>query len=555
MPAVRWVTGLGMALVLTACSGSAPPPAAAPAAGEPARQGSAAPAPGAAAAVQPASSRVVQPAGSPAVPEVLARPATQPLQRVPFKAGDEVSAAGIYFLNTVTGSGEAWLYPGVNHAWIHAVSDDNRFVILTAAGDGYVIDRQSSAVWRWDPERVRPLLADARGFLFAEVGRRDSQTVQTGRFFWSGPDFKPRHVLTLDLDGARGTAALLSPDGRHLALLRWGDHQQVAWLDLDSGDFRQLDAPPLTHAAAAAIRRFGEGFQVEFLVHRGDPGHGPPRWHSVVRRFNWRGEPLRDLEIPGNFVFFSPDGKWVAWEEWIAGGLVPATLIADADTLLPRLQAPGTTPCFQMTASGGTRWLADSSGLVVDTAAGYRLLTLDGQLREPPAFAGLTWKGEPQPAPDHPDRFAIGRLASVNRAGTQRLGVTLQGHITPAGLPPWGATSAELRFSLPPPARDGACGERPPMPARVLLPARTLPAFPLAVRKAGSCVELRDRPHGSGRVLACLPDGSRLAAVRVRSDIPALTWVDQGWWLSVETETGQSGWVSLKGEPVGWALP
>ena len=542
MAATRSAAALAVALLLAACSGGAAPPAPAPPSPPPPPP----PSPPAATA---------EPAGARPVPEALAEPAPGVLRQVAFAAGDVIGAAGIYFLNVATGTGEGWIYPGGSAYWGNYVSDDNRFVIAYAGEDGYLIDRHGGAVRRWDPTHIRPLLADAGGFLFAEVKveRQGGNRVETGRYIWAGPDLKPLVTFTLDGGGASGFPPLLSPDGRRLALLS-SDRKQVALVDLGTGELQRLDAPPAGHIGAAALRRYGEGFQVELLAWEGEPTGAPLAWHYAVRRFSWRGEPLRDLRIPGNYVFFSPDGKWVAWEQWPAGDLAPVTVVADAGSLQPRLQALGATPCFQMAASGGTRWLGDSSGLVVATAAGYRLLTLDGKLQDRPAFAGLIWKGEPQPAPDHPDRFAIGRLAVVNGAGTQRLGVTLQNFVTPTSLSPWGATSAELRFAVPPPARGGACGERPPMPAQVLLPARQLPAFPLVVRSTGVCLDLRDRPHGTGNALACLPGGTRLAALRLRSDISSITWLDQSWWLSVTTEKGETGWVSLAGGQVDWAV-
>lgn len=553
MPARRVSAWLAVAVLLSACTGRPMAPAPVLPAEDTALQQSGP----TVSPVPPAqSSPPAQSAPPRTLPEVLVQPARGALERIIFQAGDVVSAHGMYFLNAETGTGEGWIYPGNRYYWGTYVSENNRFFALYAGEDGYLVDRRTGTVSRWDPAQVRLLLADMSGFMFAEVAPRNGNAAETGRYVWTGPDFQPRHVFTLGADGTRGPSPLLSPDRKRLALFRRGagDRHHLALFDLDSGSMLKVDTPTADHVSAAYLRRYGEGFQVELTVMENDPLRERLRRQNIVRRFSWTGESLRDLSIPGAHVLFSPDGKWVAWEEWPAGNLVPATTIADSAILQPHLQALGTTPCFQVMAGGGTRWLADSSGLVVDTSAGYRLLTIGGELEERAAFAGLNWKDEPQPAPDHPDRFAIGRLAIVDGTGSQRLGVILEGHVTPTSLPPWGDSGAELRFALPPPGRGGACSEgaRPSIPTKVLLPAQSLPEFPLMVRSGGRCLQLRDRPHTSANELACLPDGTLLAEKQLRSDSPTIQWSDS-WWLSVKTREGEIGWVSLAGEQVIWA--
>ncbi|MFZ5827298.1 MAG: hypothetical protein ACOY94_23615 [Bacillota bacterium] len=537
MPMPRLASILTAALILTACAGRSEPQAVQPPPPPPAQQEI--PTPTLPSAKEPRP-----------IPTVLAKPATEGPARVTFKAGEVLAADGVYFLNTATGEGEGWVFPESRGA---SISQDNRFI----ATSGVLIDRESRSVWEWNRQEVFLLLAEAQGFLFGEVEPDGPNLKRTGRYFWAGPDFKLRRTFTLEGGAPWGSSALLSPDGSRLVLSLWGntpDLPIMVLLDLNTGEVQRLEAPAAGYIGSTSLKQSDAGFQAEFWATDDDRSRGAPRWHTFIRRYSWSGEALGDLRIPGTHLFFSPDGKWVAWQEWPAGDLAPATRVADTTSLEPHLLALGVTPCFAATGSGGTRWLADSRGLLVDTSAGYRLLTLDGQLQELLALAGLTWKGEPQPAPDHPDRFAIGRLVVTNGAGTQRLGVTLEEHVTPASLSPWGASSAELRFALPPKAGGGACMEGPPMPAQVLAPGKDLPEFPLLVRSPDRCLSLRDRGHESGRELACLPDGTRLAPVRPRSDIGSLAWTDS-WWLSVRTEKGETGWIPLAGTPVTWAVP
>lgn len=544
MSASRIAVALVLALLLAACSSEVP-------ASDP---DDTSPAP--ATSTAPADPTETKPPSQPTprrpLPEVLATPAPDGLQRVTFKAGDQVSAHGVYFLNASTGDGEGWIAPDSGYPHLGSnVSDDNRFAIVSAAEDGFLIDREDDSIWRWDPKQVWLLLAEPGGFLFAE---RD-QSNGTGRYIWAGPDFQLRHAF--DLSDYKGwhSAPLLSPDGERLALIHRGlsaEQQAITLLDLTSGDVQRVKLPAATRFGSATLQNQGTELHVKLLVTDSDR---MADWYQVVLRYSWTGALLQEQRMPGNYVFESPDGKWVTWEEWPVGQLAPMTVVAEADSLKPHLQVLGATTCFAMAGGSGTRWLSDSSGLVLDTPDGYRLLTLDGELQEPPAFAGLTWKDEPQPSPEDPDRFALGRLAVTNSAGTHQLALALQNHVTPSSITPWGVTRSELRFALPPKPGHGACVERPPMPTQVQLPARELPEFPLVVRKADGCLALRSRPHSSGQVRGCLPDSTRLTPAIFETYRSTISWTDQSWWLSVETENGETGWLPLTRESVTWAAP
>lgn len=532
----KWpIAALVLAALLSACSAGAGSPAGETDAGS-APAGSGAPAgdtaPG-------------------ALPAVLAEQVTDGLVRIAFAAGDTIDRPGIYLLDTATGQGEGWLPPPEDD-WTYffgQVTDDNRFLIGTAyqEDDGYIVDRQTGAMWRWDASRYRLLLAAEQGFLFAELAEEpDGFRDETGRLIWTGPDLRVRHTFVL-ADPVR--SAVLAPDGRRAAILL--SRGEVIALDLESGAAVTLADLQLGPDAWPAMAPFDDLLQVavEIPDDQAPPAAQP---HRLVR-LDWDGTVIADLRAPGYPLTFSPDGRWMTWVEWPMDRLAPVTVVADAWTLEPGLRAFGVTTCFPAVGSGGARWLSDGSGLVVHSSDGYRLLTPAGELRALPAFSGQDWKGEPQPAPDDPDLFALGRIAVSDGAGTDQMGITLEGFVTPYGhVNPWGRDSAVLRFVLPPKPGGGMCEERPPMETAVQVQAGPIPEFPLVVAGVEGCLPLIPREFGTGE--ACLPNGTRLVPYRPRSDVPALGWYADAWRLWVRTEDGQIGEISLEGTPLRWAL-
>lgn len=131
-------------------------------------------------------------------------------------------------------------------------------------------------------------------------------------------------------------------------------------------------------------------------------------------------------------------------------------------------------------------------------------------------------------------------------------GVTLEDFVTPAAVSPWGGSSRELRFALPPKPAGGACGERPWMEARVISPARPLPEYPLVVEGVDGCLPLVAGEFGTAD--RCLPNGTRVAPVQPRENQASLGWAAQAWRMWVRTEDGEVGRISLEGDPLRWAV-
>lgn len=488
----------------------------------------------------------------PPLPDVLAEPVTDGLVRVEFASGDVIHQPGIYFLNTETGRGEGWVPAqptGVDYFYAR-VADDNRFIIASCTPEyDCIFDREAGTFWRWSaPFAV--YLADERGVLFGEQVSEPKQPWRTlGRLIWAGPDMRPLYTFRLH-DGEYALRdSFLSPDGQYLALL--SDEGALVRFDLATGNLKTL----ATFELATGVRQtmaLVEGL-IQVTTRTSKDGGPPPHWYERVTRYDWDGSVIKDIALPGTRATFSPDGQWITWEEWPQDGLAPMTVVGDAKTLEPRLQALGATTCFAMLdSSGGSRWLSDSSGLVVDSGDGYRLLTLDGELRRLPAFEGLDWRFEPVPAPDNPDLFALGRIAVSDGAGTKQLGITLDGFVTPFGDDPWGPDSTEMRFRVPPKPGGGACVEELPVAPAVRMSGDPLHEFPLVVDGVDGCLPLN--PGEFGTEPACLPNGTRVTAYRPKPDRSAHYWEDGVQYLWVKTEHGQIGEISLAGRPLRWAV-
>lgn len=488
----------------------------------------------------------------PPLPEVLAEPVTGELLRVQFAAGDVIDQDAIYFLDTETGQGEGWVPAETSNISFFSavVSDDNRFIIAACTSDDYacLLDRETGTTWRWGSP-FRMYLAGKQGFLFGERVSEPKQDWRTlGRLIWAGPDMRPQYVFRLHEGEYALRGYFLSPDGEYLALLT--DEGVLFRFALETGELRTLATFELGPGVVQTLDLVGDLIQVTTYTSE-DDGLPPSRYERVTR-YDWAGSVVADITPPGIYVTFSPDGRWITWEEWPLDWLAPVTVVADAQTLEPQFQALGATTCFAVLDSSGSRWLSDSSGLVVDSGDGYRLLTLDGQLHSLPAFEGLDWRFEPVPAPDNPDLFALGRVAVSDGAGSSQLGVTLEGFITPFGHDPWGQDSKEMRFHVPAKPGGGACVEGLPMAPAVRKSGDPLPQFPLVVDGVDGCLPLN--PGEFGGETACLPNGTRLTALRPKPDHSARWWEDGVQYLWVKTEHGQTGEISLQGRPIRWAV-
>jgi hypothetical protein len=273
-----------------------------------------------------------------------------------------------------------------------------------------------------------------------------------------------------------------------------------------------------------------------------------------------------------NGADFSPDGKMVALtqierevhdaqtddigrvEQW------PSVVVADAETFEPLFRVRGASLSYGDFLSD-SRWLADSSGVVVKVlaedasgpffgdAAGYAVVKADGSGLErlPPApVEGDDWYRKPAyyapvPSPTDPDLLAYGRLSIYHRAADSWVHGNLVSETGPQHLSPWAAGGDVLAFSPNHGGHDGG-GWTP-----VIAPRIELPPFRSEIRfrvVGDTCLEMRSEPGGEGDIVDCLEPETVLELLRapdVTGDRFSTVITDKGAFVLVGA-----------GEPWGW---
>lgn len=514
-----------------------------------------------AAAPQPPPSPTVTPGPAP----LQVEPIASPFERRRLAPGEAIAQAGLFFLAAGTGEVEAWTLAGEKAA-LYDTSPDSRWVIAQTAGTTYLADRRTGAAYRWVQPASRLLAAQGEHLLF----------LSGGQVWLMGPGQPEPVALTIPPVGAQAALspvevqAVVSPDGQTAAVLsgrtlyrvrfEGGVSQPMGQVADPAGGTVQWVGLQTAPRAGAIILTARVAIGAEQAI------------TQQIERYSWQGERLGQLRLPGAARYaFSPDGRWLAWEERLSH-LTQAVVVAGIPTLTPRFRVTGASLCFHDFGSGD--WLADSSALIVRTADGYRLLTLDGRLVDSPALATDTGlppgqTGEPLPAPDRSDLFAIGRRVVLDSQGRRVAAAPLAEPGSewgrPADLKPWGLDSTELRFTLPHLGHGGRCGED-----EFLLPAQVEPApfGPLTLvvgLSADDCVNLRAAPGLRAQVLACLPGGTRLAPAPLPGQRPAegdvyyltpsVAWTGDSHWLRVRAPDGKEGWVEAQAGRVAASPP
>ncbi|MCY3881732.1 MAG: hypothetical protein OXG61_06405 [Chloroflexi bacterium] len=386
------------------------------------------------------------------------------------------------------------------------------------------------------------------------------------------------------------TEAWASPDGRHLLL--YGS-RSFHILGLADGRHMSIEAPapprrPWSREYGVTIFPSGDGFGIS--------GWGGLEETCRVMRYDWAGALLSDVTIPCAFDIeteapwegphLSPDGKLVAATTMTEGfcdciglfRLFTAVAVFDATTGEELFRIRGATwalPHFRFLVDHGSYWLADTSGVVVDTVYGKRVVSADGAWMDLPATALGGWLS---PSPETPSLFLTDPTTVVDNEGNVVAAVSVA---IDTPLPEgafvavngrWGATSRDVLFSadyhgptsftalipiLPPVI------ERPPFEERLLLRVATL----------GECLESRGEPQADSPATTCLRDGSFVEAVKhglvpgdagafrvaspytARSEAGCEREASSCIWIYIRTEDGVKGWVLsddirwAKGEP------
>ena len=413
-------------------------------------------------------------------------------------------------------------------------------------------------------------------------------------------------VAWFELDAPAGSGAQwwADPNGDYLLLRA---NHGVYSISLGEGIWKKIEFP-LVGNVHVQILSGGEGFILSF-------SHWD--WSSCrIAAYSWAGRglssvlvPCIHLEVEHSRVDISPNGEFVATltrvlPEVHAGRMagtgdynyysnLMVTSLFDAATGEELLRAKGVAPFRRWRDIHHSSWLADSSGLVVNTPDSTRVLGVDG------SWSSLFPIGLMLPAPDDPTRFdrpshvgtfvhddcfrvleesksqrgwcflptatVVGSDGQVIAAlrGTLQPGWAEAGAFTCCNRTSWGLSGSELRLHLD---ESGAWRgfERP-----LLSPQVELPPFEdrllLQVSTSGRCLHLREAPSTESASLNCLPAGSLVEVAPppdYREDQDHSWWFhgfsversysgcatdDEGhhdcYWIHVRTDGGLEGWM------------
>ena len=551
MRRLRLASGLILLLLLMACGRTAPSPgpvAPPPVPPETADSMAVLPGPGGSAG-GPAGPGPGAPAPGSDLKALITPAPAGAFQRLRIAAGKPIDRTGIFFLQTASGEVEGWAVAGdeMDRFW-YGTSDDGRWVSAQGSPEySYVADRKTGAVYRWPWQAA--LVQGARGehLLFSVSGRLWLATADMA------------HFTALGI-GAQQPQAFFSPDGTAVAIRA---DRKLYLVQVGSGEVRaagELTDPRLQGDGGSLQLQTARGGQELLLVAQFGL-YGPGARSTRVQRYAWNGKLLTDQQAPG-WGDLSPDGSLVAWEESISG-FASTVVLAGAEDLQPRLRVKSADFCSEF-GVGGTRWLADSSGVVIRTSQGHRLLRPDGTLADLPAFRGTSAANEPLPAPDRADRFAIEGAVVRDATGKQLAAAVPHSAgkwIGVRGLP-WGDRSDEARFYLRVSGKGPRCYGSPLAPQVEMAPFPAAQALAVSLA-AGDCLNLRAEADRRAATLVCLPGGTRLVPAvppgRLNKGTletwgnPMATSMGGEWWWYARTPDGQRGWVCLSGEYLVWA--
>ena len=536
------------------------------------------------------------------------------LGRVYFERDDDMEielcdAFGLFFLAVETGDIEGWTWP------LQVLpSPGNRFVHFPSDATPVVYDRASGRSYTWDPAELSLV-----------VGNSDAWT------FW------PTDTDALVGWGTGSAERLLFRGGTHYAVVD-ASMAAVAWFELDEGaDPRRWWAHPDgtrllvlsvtedSSDASLSVVDLSDGSLATARIPVPDD-HGPYPQMRVARseisllsrargsedvfitRYDWALTELSSVLVPfgGSRTELSPDGTLVSTVKLFRAEPSPhglgtvnglsATSIFDVMTGAELVRIKGALPSRDTFAIhyGRSRWLADSSGLVLDARTDTRIVSVDGATVAVFPTDEDWWEGLVIPSRDDRARFdrpfglamahycpSAERLKTpsgacrvlsarvVNSAGEEAATAYLVLRLVPGamwltgewvGAPAynrtsWGLTSDELRVHLGPggPLEGGNV-----LP--LLEPVVDHPPFTrltaLEVDTDQACVELREAPAAEAGSLMCLPAGTVVdsitppeGATHGDRNYPA-SYIPTGF-AYVRTEDGVEGWLPLGN--VRWA--
>lgn len=417
----------------------------------------------------------VPPTLTPVPPPLAAlQPATNVFEEVVLPPGTPVwEEHGIFFMETRgegAGSVRGWQLtePGNGEAPVYRASTGGRFV---TAGNA-LQDRLSGRSWSWPEDRLRLVGFSDEAVLFEKIDpERKPFPVKVAQYVLADENLEERAVFELKGAQLPSTPPFFEPGGRRafLALEQPQQYPALFLLDGSTGHATTILAPQrqralqriLFHAPTPASD--GDSFLFPFSYWPTRPpltlGYGI--FATFVARVGWTGDHRGVTRVRVDRAFVSPDGSLVAGERVLAiQGAAPDTFEETSTVLV--MDGESGRIRFRIRSArlnygdelGGLRWLADSSGLVVqsriDGKVGYSLVSADGssieQLPDPPSASSAWFQHRDvrgaAPSPDDPSLFAFGRTDVYDRASDRWLGVQLT-ESDPSHVGPWGGSGSE----------------------------------------------------------------------------------------------------------------
>lgn len=477
---------------------------------------------------------------------------------------------GAYFMNAANGKAEGWtLFGEMEGTLVFGIGPDNRYVVARTITTGYLADRTTLKMISWNRAEV-DLVTAIHGRLLFEATRPVSGQPAT----FTGSDFGPVDHLagtrtywvlseTLEiitefrLAGEPGpqtlpNQALFAPGGGVLAVSAAGGLWQVEVKP--NGQVKRLADGD---GALQALPGVEHGTEFAFIVKTDES--------TSVRKGNWSTGGVGDaVTLPSRRVHLSPDGNLAAWEA-VAGEFIPTVVVTDLVTGSHRFRVDGATACSNWSLNSGPRWVG-GQGVTITSKAGRRLLTPEGTVEQLGALETASLD-LPMAAPNGSGILAYQNwgdgatwtVGTVRADGSSVTQLTIDGthrYFPARAQNLWGSTSEEVRFTLQEHWGSGApCGDFSILlPTQVVRQNPTSGAVWLQVKGTGDCLNLRETPGLAGKVVACLPDGTRLTpGSGLKEATPQQHWADGGAWVKVRTEKAQEGWVMVTSGYIDWA--